>query len=237
MVSLSGDALAWTGLACFFFCFFSLARFGMNLGFLDRPVVIGLFWAGLTGQWELAMAAALFFELFYLDLFPIGTYVPPHGPFALLVALALMQMLEVSQPQSVAVLIAISLPAAYLGSSLEQTLRQRQNLSYTRMLQSTRPGQEHIVSPAALARTALVQTCVVSGMAFLLVMAVLAPLAEWTLLHMRMHVLRLPISWPHLWMLGTVGALLSFRSRRVYALFLAMVLVAGAVFTASGVLV
>lgn len=221
----------------FFFVLFSLARFGLNLGFLDRPLVIGLFWAALTGQWESALAAALFFELFYLDLFPIGTYVPPHGPFALLVTLALAQTHDAGPAQLVAVLILLSLPAAHVGSALEQTVRQRQNLSYTRMLQSTRPGREQSVSPAALARGALVQTCVVQAAAFLLVMAVLVPLAEWVLLHVQQRALSLPMSWSHLWMLGTVGALLSFRTRRVYAVFLTTILAAGLIFAAAGGLV
>lgn len=230
MVSIVGGPVAWTGLACFFFCIFSLARFGFNLGFLDRPLVIGLFWSALTGQAEVALPVALFFELFYLDLFPIGTFVPPHGPFALLVALALMQIFNVTQPPLAALLILLSMPATMLGKKLEQQHRQRQNLGYTRMLQSTRPGQEGNVSSRRLVHAALLQTCLMQAAAFLLVMALLVPLVERLLIHVRIHVLVIPLSWPHLWMLGTLGALLSFRVRRVYAAFLGIVLAAGVFF-------
>lgn len=204
----------------FFFVVFSLARFGLNVGFLDRPLVIGLFWSALAGQWEVTMPVALFFELFYLDLFPIGTFVPPHGPFALLAALALIRIFDVAQPSLVFIVLLLSMPAAWLGSRLEERQRQWQNLGYTRMLQSTRPGQEHVVSATGLARNALVQICVIQGLAFLLVMALLTPFAEWVLLHVRARVLGLPVDWPHIWMLGTIGALLSFRARKVYAAFL-----------------
>ncbi len=214
----------------FFFVFFSLARFGLNLGFLDRPLVIALFWSAVTGQWELAIPTALFFELFFLDLFPIGTCVPPHGPFALLVVLALASIFDVTQPPLGFTLIMLSMPAALLGSKLEQRHRQWQNLGYTRMLQSTRPGRESSVSAPLLARNSLVQMSLVQGLAFLLVMAVLTPFAERLLPHARMHVLLVPLTWPHIWMLGTLGALLSFRTRKVYAVFLVMIFIAGLVF-------
>lgn len=211
----------------FFFVIFSLARFGLNVGFLDRPLVIGLFWSALIGPWEVAMPVALFFELFYLDLFPIGTFVPPHGPFALLVALPLIRICDVVQPSLIFVVLLLSMPAAWLGSRLEERHRQWQNLGYTRMLQSTRPGQEHVVSATGLARNALVQICVIQGLAFLMVMALLVPLAEWVLLYVRAHILDLPVGWSHIWMLGTIGALLSFRARRVYAAFLVVTAAVG----------
>lgn len=214
----------------FFFVLFSLFRFGLNLGFLDRPLVIGLFWSAVTGRWEIAMPVALFFELFYLDLFPIGTFIPPHGPFALLVTLTLAQIHSVDQPAPAVVLIMLGMPAALLGSKLEERHRQWQNLGYTRMLQSTKQGHEKIVSAAGLARNALVQACIIQGAAFFLVMAVLAPFAEWVLLHVGGHVLAMPVSWAHVWMLGTLGAVLSFRVRKVYAVFFVMILAAGALF-------
>lgn len=217
----------------FFFVLFSLTRFGLNLGFLDRPLVIGLFWSAVTGQWEIAMPTALFFELLYLDLFPLGTFVPPHGPFVLLVTLALAQIFNVTQPSLALVLITLSMPVALMGSKLEERHRQWQNLGYTLMLHSTRPGQEHTVSATRLARNSLIQMCAIQGLAFVLVMAVLAPLAEWLLLHVRTRALAMPISWPHVWMLGTLGALFSFRARKVYAVFLAMIFAAAMFFVAS----
>lgn len=230
MVGLAGASLPWIGLACAFLCVVSLARFALNLGFLDRPLIIGMVWAALTGQWETAVPVALFFELFYLDLFPIGTYIPPHGPFAVLTTLALMQIFHIDQPPLAALLIFLSMPAALLGRRLEQRHRQWQNIGYTRMLQSTRPGQERIVSLLRLVSNALVQSSVIQAAAFLLVMALLVPLVDWLLLHLRTRVLMTPLTWPHLWMLGTLGALLSLRVRRVYAVFLGMFLVAGFLF-------
>lgn len=230
MVGLAGVSLAWIALGCAFLCVFSLFRFALNLGFLDRPLIIGMVWAAVTGQWETAVPTALFFELFYLDLFPIGTYIPPHGPFAVLAALVMMRIFQISQPSLAALLIFASMPAAMLGSRLEQRHRQWQNLGYTRMLQSTRPGQERTVSAVRLVRNALAQTCVIQAAGFLLVMALLVPLVDWLLLHLRARVLMTPMTWSHLWMLGTVGALLSLRLRRIYTVFLGMSLVAGVLF-------
>lgn len=211
----------------FFFVLFSLARFGVNLGFLDRPLVIGMIWGAVTGQWEVSLAVAIFFELFFLDLFPIGTYIPPHGSFALLTTLALVQFFTVSQPPAIFLLMLLCLPTAFLGSRLEHTHRRWQNVEYTRMLQSTRTGGKDAISVPGVAGRSVLQLCVLNLSAFILVMALLVPITEWILLHARGRVLVLPITWPAIWMLGTIGALLSLRSRRVYAVFLVAVFLAG----------
>ncbi len=211
----------------FFFVVFSLARFGLNLGFFDRPLVIGMIWAALTGQWETALPAAIFFELFFLDLFPIGTYIPPHGPFALLTTLALARIFELSQPPAVFLVMLLCLPTAFLGSRLEQTHRRWQNVVYTQMLQSTRAGREHATSISRFVGKSFLPLSMLNLLAFVLVMVLLVPLTEWLLHHLRGRVLVLPISWPAIWMLGTVGAVLSLRSRKVYAILLVAVALTG----------
>lgn len=213
----------------FFFALFSLGRFGLNIGFLDRPLVIGMIWAAVTGQWETALPAAIFFELFFLDLFPIGTYIPPHGSFALLTTLALVNVFELSQAPLIFMVMLLCAPTALLGSYLEQVQRQRQNAVYTRMLQSTRGEKEPARAALNPAGMALAQTMVINAAAFALATLLLLPFTDWLLHHFRGRVLMLPITWPAIWMLGTVGVLLSLRSRRVYVLFLAT-----AILVASG---
>ncbi|SDB50122.1 PTS system, mannose-specific IIC component [Desulfonatronum thiosulfatophilum] len=214
----------------FFFVLFSLARFGLNIGFLDRPLVIGMIWAAVTGHWETALPAAVFFELFFLDLFPIGTYIPPHGPFALLTTLALAHTFDISQPPAIFMLMLLCLPMAFLGSKLEHAHRRRQNVEYTRMLLSTRSGREHSVAMSSLVGKSFFPLCMLNLVVFVLVMALLVPLTDWLLHHVRGRVLVLPITWPMIWMLGTIGALLSLRSRRVYAILLVAVFLAGGIY-------
>jgi PTS system mannose-specific IIC component len=216
----------------FFFILFSLARFGLNLGFLDRPLVIGMLWAAMTGQWDTALPVAIFFELFFLDLFPIGTYIPPHGPFALLTTLILVNVFELVQPPLIFLAMLLCMPSAFLGSRLEHLQRQRQNTVYTLMLQSTRAGHKQPVFPEKLAKASLLQSSLFGLVAFTVVTALLLPLADWLLQMVRGRVLMLPVTWPTVWMLGTIGALLSLRSRRVYAVLLAMVFFVGGYFWA-----
>lgn len=211
----------------FFFVLFSLARFGLNLGFLDRPLVVGMLWAAMTGQWDTALPVAVFFELFFLDLFPIGTYIPPHGPFALLTTLVLVNVFELVHPPLIFLAMLLCLPAAFLGSRLEHLQRRRQNTVYTLMLQSTRAGREQSVIPTKLAGASLLQSSLLALAAFTVVTALLLPLADWLLQLVRGRVLMLPVTWPAVWMLGTIGALLSVRSRRVYAVLLAAVFLVG----------
>lgn len=211
----------------FFFVLFSLTRFGLNLGFLDRPLVIGMLWAAVTGQWETALPVALFFELFFLDLFPIGTYIPPHGPFALLTSLALVNIFDLVQAPVIFMVMLLCAPTALLGSRLELLQRQRQNAVYTQMLQSTRGGANVTISPMNPAGMALLQSVAVNLATFIVVMVLLVPLTDVLLQQFRGRVLMLPITWPMVWMIGTVGVLLSLRSRKVYALLLGAVVLAG----------
>ncbi|WP_153306976.1 hypothetical protein [Desulfonatronum thioautotrophicum] len=186
-----------------------------------------MFWAALTGQWETTLPVAIFFELFFLDLFPIGTYIPPHGPFALLTTLALVNIFELKQAPLIFLVMLLCAPTALLGSRLEYLQRQRQNAVFSRMLQTmrgARPMTNSLGNPAA---PALVQAIVINTAAFAMVMVLLVPFTDWLLQHVRGRVLMLPITWPAIWMLGTIGVLLSLRSRRVYALFLAAVFLAG----------
>jgi mannose/fructose/N-acetylgalactosamine-specific phosphotransferase system component IIC len=215
------------GIGVFFFVLFSLTRFGFNLGFLDRPLVVGLLWAALTGQWEVALPVAVFWELFFLDLFPIGTYVPPQSLFALLTTLALAHIFNVHQPSLVFVLMVACLPTAYLGSRLEHLHRRWQNVSYNKVLQSTRAGHESQASGLELARNALLHMAALNLLGFLVVMALLVPFIDWLLHQFRGDILVMPVTWPHIWMLGTIGAILSLRSRAVYALLLVFVTLAG----------
>ena len=42
-----------------------------------------MLWALLTFRLQPALSAGIFFELLWLDLFPAGTFIPPHGLLAL----------------------------------------------------------------------------------------------------------------------------------------------------------
>lgn len=186
-----------------------------------------MLWSAVTGQWETALPAALFVELFFLDLFPIGTYIPPHGPFALLTSLALVNIFDLAQAPEIFLILLLCAPAALLGSRLELLQRGGQNKVYTQMLRSTRGEAGVPVSRMNPAGTALLQAGALNLAAFIVVMALLVPLTDVLLQHFRGRVLMLPITWPVVWMIGTVGALLSLRSRRIYALFLGAVVLAG----------
>lgn len=194
---------------------------------MDRPLVIGMLWAAVTGQWETTLPVAIFFELFFLDLFPIGTYIPPHGPFALLTTLALVNIFELIQTPVIFLAMLLCAPTALLGSRLEHVQRQRQNAVFTKMLQSTRGARFTGNSLGNPAPPALVQAVLMNTVAFSVVMVLLVPFTDWLLQHVRGRVLMLPITWPAIWMLGTIGVLLSLRSRRVYALLLAFAFLAG----------
>lgn len=66
-----------------------IARSFCNIGLLERPITLGFLWALFTGQWMPAIHLAIFFELFWLDKFFIGSYIPPFAGFPLMLLLPL----------------------------------------------------------------------------------------------------------------------------------------------------
>ncbi|MFW6005353.1 MAG: hypothetical protein ACOCPN_02640, partial [Desulfonatronovibrionaceae bacterium] len=61
----------------FFFALLSLARFSVQTGILDRPLVAGFLIYLVTGEMFPAMYVAVFFELLWIDIIPAGTFIPP----------------------------------------------------------------------------------------------------------------------------------------------------------------
>ena len=203
----------------FFFALLSLGRYGVNLGFIERPLFAGLIWGAASGDMALAVSLAIFYELFWLDLFPAGTYMPPNALFPMICVLTLSLALPAPDITGLFLLVIMTLPLASLGSYLEKRQRDWQVAGYNKLILTFRAGGnlEAAAGRSIYASLALLFT-LNSGVFFAvttLAAFAVSLLASWQ----TSPLICASASWPLLWSIGAVGGLLSLRIRRNYIVF------------------
>ncbi len=166
-----------------------------------------------------ALPLAIFFELFWLDLFHVGTYVPPNGVFSLLAMLFLAGRLHIADAPDLAFPMALSLPLAILGARLETWQRKLDTLGYNRVIDA---GSSYALLSAATSRAVLSSISQIFLFSFL---AFTAGTAVFYLLiwMFRLFLPDLPASsaptWPVLWLIASGGGILALRIRWAFATF------------------
>ncbi|MGE4293402.1 MAG: PTS sugar transporter subunit IIC [Desulfovibrio sp.] len=212
----------------FFFALFSLFRFSLSIGLLERPLFIGLLWALVTGDYEICLKIAIFFELAWLDIIPAGTYIPPHLGAAMFTALALTSLHGLTDTGQITLVMAAGIPMAWLGTRLEARQRTFQRRCHTQALQWARnvnagPFPERIVY------SALLRNFLTSWIFFFVSMLVLDMLLGLLLHNLGTLLDQMHVDWPHLWLAASLGGLLALRIRRAYAVFFSGAALAGLV--------
>jgi len=198
-----------------------LLRTNINLGFVERPLAIGFFWAIITGERELALPAAIFFELFWLDLFPVGTYIPPNGTASLVATLAAASFFSLQFPSQLVVPMVLAMPAALISPYLEQTLRQRHNKHHNKLLALASPESvvdEQIFLHKIISK-ALLQTLGVNFVFFFSYLLVLISTIS-LFYDVNGSIIECSgLSWSYLWFFAALGGVLSLRVRPAYYSF------------------
>jgi PTS system mannose-specific IIC component len=196
-------------------------------GFVERPVAIGLAWWAVTGEYAPALPLAVFFELFWLDLIPIGSYIQPMPSFPYLVVLALCAFFHWTDPTSLVCPILLSLPLAYLPPLVERRLRDYRKLAYNQLLHHSRKNAPLGALPARLVGMSILRQMAI-GLASFLAAALLFFLV-FSLPVLQGLTDRVPeVNWFELYAVASIGAVLSLRIRRAYVVFvLCMTTVAG----------
>lgn len=213
---------------CFFFALISSLRYEINIGFFERPLVVGVVWATVTGQWEVTMALAVFYELFWLDLFPVGTYIPPNASISFLLGLVAAHRFGLSQPSALVVPVLLSLPAALSSAQFESFLRRVGNKRYDRLLEwSSSDAEDSCFAVPAL------PSRLVTGGVLLHALAHGSFFLVWSLvLDITMQVLggsaeKIPhvsgITWEAFWFVGALGGLLALRIKRAFFVYGAVI--------------
>nr|WP_051069560.1 PTS sugar transporter subunit IIC [Desulfovibrio oxyclinae] len=204
----------------FFFALFALFRSTISIGLLERPLVIGLFWAMVTGHFETCMAIAIFFELFWLDLLPVGAYIPPHLTAAAFASLAIVSWFEMVDPSRVMVVLFASMPLAWLGAQLEGVQRMREKKSYNRLLNWSRKPVRHDLPGQLILRSALTHF-VAAFVLFYVILLGYVWIFEMLLPRIGGLLSSLQVQWAHLLVAATLGGVMALRVRRAYAVLFA----------------
>ncbi|NCC23965.1 MAG: hypothetical protein EOM25_02005 [Deltaproteobacteria bacterium] len=188
----------------------------MSVGFLSRPLVSALLWAAMTGDMVTPILVAVFFELFWLDLIPVGTFIPPMASYASLASIVTVERLGQLQVMQIAAIMAASALLAMIGAWLESRQRVRQNISFNTLLAWSRRGMTERYRPERLVLKSILQQLAMHGAFFFVSvwalitfggMAVaLVPDMEW-------------MNWNVLWLFASLGGLLSLRIAKAYAVF------------------
>lgn len=174
-----------------------------------------LLWALVTFSLQPAISVGIFFELLWLDLFPAGTFIPPHGLLSLCTTLGVLACLSDPDMRTTALVVVLTLPLGYLGAWMEQRYRKRQNLSYNSLILWNRRGVSHPFTPDRLVIQALAEIFAMNLALFLAsssAVLVIVRLAQPLLAGGPQP------GWPMLWIAAAAGAILALRMRKAYAL-------------------
>lgn len=214
----------WAGK--FFFVLALCARGICNIGFIERPIVLGLAWWAVTGNPVPALPMALFFELFWLDLYPIGGFIPPMPAFPYLLLLYICHHFHWESSSLIAFPVALTLPLAYAVPLLEMWQRNRQKNDSVKMVEHIEnDGAAKLLAGKTLTRAIAMQLTL--GIPLFMISCILVvSIASLPFVQQHAGLVPLELSWPALFMVGAIGAVVGLRIRRVY---LAVILVAAAI--------
>lgn len=215
-MAASGHGLFFAGLL---FVAAVIGRSVCNIGFIERPLVIGFIWWLCTGEYMPALPLALFFELFWLDLFHIGGYIPPMGAFPYLLLLFLSTWFGWTTPAAFAFPLAATLPLAYVVSYLESRQRDYQKNASSLLVRHARRDTPLGALPAQRIAISIVQQLVIALLLFMTAAAAGVAVFSLDVLGKKTAAIALNIDWPVLYAIAAIGSLLSLRIKRAYLVF------------------
>jgi PTS system mannose-specific IIC component len=156
---------------------------------------------------------AFFFELFWLDVIPVGTFIPPAGLFSTIASLSLIHVLGVTHPGEIFILLTATIPFAAFMAWLESRQRLWQNREFNLLVVSTRKGNARLFAPGSYIRKGIVQSLLLQGGMALVILLPLTVVLDCLLAHTRPVAW---ISWPLLWLVASLGGVIAMRFRRAY---------------------
>lgn len=178
-------------------------------------MVIGLFWAASFGDPGTTLRLCLFYELFWLDGIPAGTHIPPNAAGATLAGLSLMHVFGLSSPAEALLVGSSTAVLARLFAALEGVGRAVENIMLSRYLVAVKRGRLSF-RPGRLIRRAACNMVLVNGTAFCVCLFGLITLYSVLLPRVWPYLSTARATWSQLWLLGSLGGILSLRYRPAY---------------------
>lgn len=163
------------------------------------------------------MPLAIFFEIFWLDLIPIGGYIPPMASFPYLLLLSLAGIFGWSDAASLTLPLMFVLPLAYFVAYIEQYHRDFQKKAFDRLMAGAVLPLPLGALSGKLVLMAAVQLLSFGLLLFLAAHIGLRLLFSWDILNNSAQ--GLPVTWQILFVIAAIGALLSLRIKKAYLVF------------------
>lgn len=186
---------------------------------MERPLFLGLLWWLFSGDFTPALPLAVFFELLWIDLFPIGGYIPPMPAVPYLIILSLAGIFGWQDAQTIAFPLIISLPLAYIAPWAETRQRNKQKNAYSTLLTHARKRDLVLerIPGLLLARSSM--QLITGGL--------LLFITSWAFLYFlfaqpgiqKIFLFPLAVNWSVLYAIAAIGALLALRIKRSYVIF------------------
>lgn len=170
----------------------------------------------------MCLGIGVFYELFWLDLFPAGTYIPPNGLFSTFMALSLVEYYGFTRPGDVIIPIMLGIPFALFGAGFEFIQRRRQDRNYNAVLIWARQPENNRVGflPEKLVFSSVTQLFIGNMLLFLAGYYLLIIILNF-INTMSVFPPTAPApKWGHLWLTAGIGAVLSLRVKYAYSIFL-----------------
>jgi mannose PTS system EIIC component len=182
---------------------------------LERPLIIGLFWAAIYGDLDATLKLCLFYELFWLDGIPAGTHIPPNAAASTLAGLSLVHVFALSSPAEALLVAASTAFLARLFAALEGVQRVVENIMYSRYLSAVDRARRPF-RPGRLIRRAGCNMVILNGAAISVCLSALIALFYVLLPRVWPYLYTSHATWSQLWLLGSLGGILSLRYRPAY---------------------
>lgn len=171
----------------------------------------------MTGHSNIAVPLGIIFELFWLDVIPLGAVIPPVASLNFFLVFCLALVFDWHTPAQFVLPLLLTLPCAYLGAMLERWQYARNNAALDPLhswILAAPTGQ----SPGRIILFSLVQTAALQAGLFLLLFSLvyvlmLGGVEEW----FAGIFTRAQVKWTLLYGFAAIGAIVALRTRRAYA--------------------
>ncbi len=178
-------------------------------------MIIGFAWAAAFGDLDLTLKLCLFYELFWLDGIPAGTHIPPNAAASTLAGLSLMHVFKLTSPAEALFVAATTAMLGRLFAALEGVQRVVENMVLSRYI-AARERAKAPFAPGRLIRRAFCDMAIINGVAFSVALAGLIALFHAILPLVWPYLSSSGATWSQLWILGSLGGVLSLRYRPAY---------------------
>lgn len=198
-----------------------MGRRACSIGLVERPLVIGLCAGLVTGHSDIALPLGIIFELFWLDVIPLGAVIPPVASLNFFMVFCLALVFDWHNPAQFVLPLLLTLPCAWLGAAVERWQYTR-NDTALEPLQLWMQGENKGQSPAQIIARSLLQTACMQGMLFLLLFSAAYALLrggldDWFVTFFTTD----QVTWTILYGFAAVGAIVALRTRRAYVMLVA----------------